>query len=194
MNAQQLGEAAPRRGNKITRGLAKAALALFGWRVMGQIPDLPKFVMIGGPHTSNWDFPIAMLLFIALGIRVSWMAKREFVGGPLGWLWRWMGGVGIDRRAAHGVVEQMVDAFEKREKFVLAIAPEGTRSKVKRWKSGFYHIAQGANVPIFPIVVDYGRKKLQLHPVFAPSGELTADLPQLQALYADVKGKRPDKQ
>lgn len=194
MKGQALETAVPKRGNKLTRGLSKLILALIGWRIVGQIPDLPKFVMIGGPHTSNWDFPMAMLLFIALGVRVSWMAKTEFVNGPMGWLWRWMGGVGIDRSAAHGVVEQMAATFEKRDKFVLAIAPEGTRSKVKRWKTGFYHIAQSANVPIFPIVVNYGRKTLHLQPVFLPSGNLAADLPQLQAYYSAVQGKRPDKQ
>ncbi len=186
--------AAPKRGNKVTRGLAKLILALIGWRIIGNVPDFPKLVMIGGPHTSNWDFPMAMLLFFALGIRVSWMGKHTFVNGRFGFIWRWMGGVGIDRRAAHGVVEQMVDAFKNRDKFILAVAPEGTRKKVKQWKTGFYHIAQGANVPIFPIVIDYGRKKLQLHPVFVPSGELAVDLPQLQACYAAVLGKRPENQ
>lgn len=192
MNVEQLGEAAPQRGNKVTRWLGRATLALFGWHIVGHVPNLPKFVAIGAPHTSNWDFPLGMLLFIALGLRVSWMGKDSFVNGPGKRIWRWMGGIPINRRAAHGVVDQMVDVFNDREKFVLGITPEGTRAKVEQWKTGFYHIAQGAGVPIFPVEIDYKLKRLRLHPVYVPSGELAADLPQIQALFAEAHAKRPN--
>jgi len=185
MNLQQPGEAAPKRGNKTTRWLGQATLALFGWQIVGQAPNLPKFVTIGVPHTSNWDFPLAMLLFITLGLRISWMGKDSFVNGPGKRIWHWMGGVPINRRSAHGVVDQMIDAFNHQDKFILGITPEGTRSKVSQWKFGFYHIAQGANVPIFPVEIDSRHKQLKLHPVFVPSGELAADLPKMQALYAN---------
>lgn len=192
MKVQQLGDAAPQRGNKVTRWLGRAALALFGWQIVGHAPNLPKFVAIGAPHTSNWDFPLGMLVFIALGLRVSWMGKDSFVNGPLKRVWHWMGGVPINRKAAHGVVDQMIDAFNNRDKFVLGITPEGTRAKVTQWKTGFYHIAQGAGVPIFPIEIDYKLKQLRLHPVFVPSGELATDLPSIQALFTKSHAKRPD--
>ena len=192
MKVEQVREAAPRRGNKITRWLGRATLALFGWHIVGQAPNLSKFVAIGAPHTSNWDFPLGMLLFIALGLRVSWMGKDSFVNGPGKRIWHWMGGIPINRRAAHGVVEQMIDVFNDREKFVLGITPEGTRSKVAQWKSGFYHIAQGAGVPIFPIEIDYKLKRFRLHPAFIPSGELAIDLPQIQAFFAEAHAKRPN--
>ena len=105
-----------------------------------------------------------------------------------------MGGVPIDRRAAHGVVEQMIDTFKNRDKFVLGITPEGTRSKVIKWKTGFYHIAQGAGVPIFPVEINYKEKTFILHPAFSPTGELAVDLPILQDLYAHSHGKRPELQ
>jgi 1-acyl-sn-glycerol-3-phosphate acyltransferase len=194
MNEQQSGEAAPQRGNKITRWLGRAAFALFGWHIVGYAPNLPKFVIIGAPHTSNWDFPLGMLLFIALGLRVSWMGKDSFVNGPGKRIWHWMGGIPINRQAANGVVDQMVDAFKNRDKFVLGLTPEGTRSKVERWKTGFYHIAKGANVPIFPVEIDYKAKRFILHPVFAPTGELAIDLPRLQAIYARSHGKWPELQ
>ena len=191
MKTQQIGEAAPRRGNRITRWLGRATLALFGWHIVGQAPNLPKFVIISAPHTSNWDFMFYMLLFIALGLRVSWMAKDSFVNGPLKPLWHWMGGVAINRKASSGVVDQMINEFKNRDKFVLGITPEGTRAKVAQWKSGFYHIAQGAGIPIFPFELDYKVKQIRLHPVFFPSGELTVDIPQIQALYANANAKRP---
>ena len=191
MNVQQLGDATPKRGNKVTRWLGRATLTLFGWQIVGQAPNLPKFVAIGAPHTSNWDFPLGMLMFIALGLRVSWMGKDSFVNGPFKRIWHWMGGVPINRKAAQGVVDQMIDMFNHRDEFVLGITPEGTRSKVAQWKSGFYHIAYGAGIPIFPIEIDYRLKHFQLHPVYIPSGELAADLPQIQALFANAQAKRP---
>lgn len=191
MELQQLGEAVPKRGNKVTRWLGRTTLAVLGWQIVGHVPNLPRFVAIGAPHTSNWDFPLGMLLFIGLGLRVSWMGKDSFVNGPLKRIWHWMGGVPINRRAAHGVVDQMIDVFNNRDRFVLGITPEGTRQKVAEWKSGFYHIAHGANVPIFPIVIDYQKKMFHLHPVFQPTGELQTDLRQLQAIYANAIGKKP---
>ena len=122
------------------------------------------------------------------------MGKDSFVNGPGKRIWHWMGGIPINRQAAHGVVDQMIDAFKNRDKFVLGITPEGTRSKVDRWKTGFYHIAHGAGVPIFPIEINYKVKQLILHPAFAPTGDLALDLPQLRDLYAYSHGKRPDLQ
>jgi 1-acyl-sn-glycerol-3-phosphate acyltransferase len=191
MKKIQMGEAAPKRGNKVTRWLARATLAVFGWQIVGFVPNLSKFVAIGAPHTSNWDFPVGMLLFIALGLRVSWMGKDSFVNGPGKRIWHWMGGVPINRKSTHGVVDQMIEVYNNRDNFVLGLTPEGTRSKVTEWKTGFYHIAQGAGVPILPVEVDYGTKRIRLHPVFMPTGKLEADLQFLKSLFANAQAKRP---
>jgi 1-acyl-sn-glycerol-3-phosphate acyltransferase len=182
----------PRRGNRFTKALANFLFRLFGWQIRGALPNLPKIVIIGAPHTSNWDFPLTMTLIFYLGVRFSWMAKKEFFVAPVAGLWRWLGGVPIDRQAANGVVGQMVEAIQQRAKIVVAIAPEGTRSKVARWRTGFYHIAYNAGIPIVPILVDYGRKILTITEPFIPTGDVEADLPLLQARYKGITGKNRD--
>ena len=182
----------PRRGNRFSKALANFLFRLYGWQVQGALPNLPKIVIIGAPHTSNWDFPLTMTLIFYLGVRFSWMAKKEFFVAPVAGLWRWLGGVPIDRQAANGVVGQMVEAIQQRAKIVVAIAPEGTRSKVARWRTGFYHIAYNAGIPIVPILVDYGRKILTITEPFIPTGDVEADLPLLQARYEGIIGKNRD--
>jgi 1-acyl-sn-glycerol-3-phosphate acyltransferase len=182
----------PLRGNRFSRALAGFLFLLFGWRVAGTLPNLPKMVIIGAPHTSNWDFPLAMTLIFYLGVHLNWMAKKEFFVAPVAGLWRWLGGVPIDRQAANGVVGQTVEAIQQRAKIVLAIAPEGTRSKVARWRTGFYYIAHNANIPIVPVLVDYGRKTLTITEPFTPTGDVEADIPLLQARYKDITGKNRD--
>lgn len=179
----------PRRGNRFSHLVAAFLFWLFGWRVVGAFPNLPKMVVIGAPHTSNWDFPLTMVLMFYLGISLNWMAKRELFAAPVARLLLWLGGVPIDRKAANGMVGQTVQAIQQRAKIMLAIAPEGTRSKVERWRTGFYHIAHQANIPIVPILVDYGRKTLTITDPFTPTGNVEADLPLLQARYQDVTGK-----
>jgi 1-acyl-sn-glycerol-3-phosphate acyltransferase len=179
----------PLRGNRFSKALAAFFFRLFGWQVTGALPNLPKMIIIGAPHTSNWDFPLAMTFIFYLGVRLNWMAKKEFFVAPVSRLWRWLGGVPIDRKAANGMVGQTVEAIQGRAKIVLAIAPEGTRSKVTRWRTGFYHIAHNANIPIVPVLVDYGRKTLTITEPFTPTGDVEADLPLIQARFQGVRGK-----
>ena len=179
----------PRRGNRFSKAVATSLFRLLGWKVDGALPNVPKMVVIGAPHTSNWDFPLAMTLIFYLGVPLNWMAKKEFFVTPFSYLWHWLGGVPVDRKAANGMVGQMVETIQQRAKIVLAIAPEGTRSKVERWRTGFYHIAHRANIPIVPILVDYGRKTLTITDPFIPSGDVDADMPLLQARYNGVIGK-----
>jgi 1-acyl-sn-glycerol-3-phosphate acyltransferase len=186
-----LGEAVPKRGNRFSRALGRALLAAFGWRIAGDVPNLPKLVLIAAPHTSNWDFPLAMAVIFAIGIHVSWMGKHTFVNGPLSPLLRWLGGIPVDRRGAQGVVGQMVDVFNQREQFVLGLAPEGTRKKVTAWKTGFYHIAVGAGVPIVPVTFDYGRRLVRIGAPLYPTGDITADMVHIEAFYQGVVGKNP---
>lgn len=191
LNAPVLGDAVPRWGNKWSRHLARGLMWLLGWRFAGHIPNLSKMVIIAAPHTSNWDFPVAMMMLIAMQVRVYWLGKHTFVHGRLKPLLVWLGGVAVDRRAATGVVEQTAVQFQQRDKFILGLAPEGTRSSVTRWKMGFFYIAQAANVPIVPIALDYGRKTIGIgEPIWPDVGE-TAVLAQARSFYADVEGKRP---
>jgi 1-acyl-sn-glycerol-3-phosphate acyltransferase len=190
VNAPVLGDAIPRWGNRLSRQGARGLMRLLGWRFAGSVPNLPKMVLIAAPHTSNWDFPLAMMLLIALQVRVYWLGKHTFVNGPLKPLLLRLGGVSVDRRAASGAVAQTAVQFQQRDKFMLGLAPEGTRSLVSRWRMGFFYIAQAANVPILPVSLDYGHKTIGIGaPIWTDVGE-TAVLAQLRSFYADVQGKR----
>lgn len=186
-----LGTAAPKRGNGVTRRLASAILGLFGWRLAGRIPDVSKLVVVGAPHTSNWDWILVILAAYALGAQISWLAKHSLFRPPFGGFFRYLGGIPVDRRAAHGMVGEIIEAFQRRDKLMLCITPEGTRSKVQAWKKGFHHIAKGANVPIVLASFDYGRKVVGFGPTLVASGDIDADLQTIQALYAGVQAKQP---
>lgn len=170
---------------KTCRGL----LRLCGWSLAGEFPDTQKLVLIAAPHSSWWDGVWGLLIKVAIGADVHFMAKQELFRGPLGGLLRRLGGMPIDRSAAKGVVEQMADQFRQREAFWLGIAPEGTRKPVTRWKSGFWHIAHDACVPIFPVAFHYPDKTIQLGPLFDASDDMDADIARLRAFYTPFKGK-----
>ena len=186
-----LGPLVPRRGNWFSRSIARGILSLFKWRIVGEIPNSPKILFIGAPHTSNWDYVLTLLTMMALNGDLHYVAKHSLFNNPLGSIFRWMGGVSVDRQKTHGFVEQMVDQFERRERFVLAIMPEGTRSKVASWRSGFYFIALRAQLPISLVAFDYGSKRMRLGVGMKPSGNYEADLPIIQAYFADIQGRHP---
>jgi 1-acyl-sn-glycerol-3-phosphate acyltransferase len=155
------------------------------------VPD--KYVLIGSPHTSNWDFPIALLLLRVLGIEGHWIAKHTVFRWPVGWLMRWLGGLPVDRTSSHNFVDQIVQLFEERERLVITIAPEGTRKRTAHWKTGFYYIALGAGIPIVLGYLDYPNKRGGLGPTIQPSGDLEADLDRMKEFYADKTGRHPGK-
>lgn len=191
LNAPVLGDKIPRWGNRFMRWLGRGLLRLLGWRFQGAVPNLPKMVLIGAPHTSNWDFPLAMVALFALNVRVYWLGKHSFVNSPLKPLLLWMGGVPVDRRGAHGVVGETAVQFQTHDQFLLGLSPEGTRKLVPFWKMGFFYIAQAANVPIVPVSLDFGRKIIGIgHPIWPEVGE-TAVLNQLKTFYKDVQGRHP---
>ncbi|MGN6788463.1 MAG: lysophospholipid acyltransferase family protein [Rhodanobacteraceae bacterium] len=167
----------------------RAAVRLGGWRLEGEFPDVPKLVLIVAPHSSWWDGIWGLLFKVALGVDISFMAKRELFRWPLGGLLRRLGGLPIERGAAGDVVGQMVERFGTRERLWLGIEPEGTRKAVKKWKSGFWHIARQAGVPILPGYFDYPRKVIGLGPLFQPTGDREADLAALKAFYQPFRGK-----
>lgn len=162
------------------------------FRFAGEIPNLPRFVLIGAPHTSNWDFVVGMLLLFALGLRVRWLGKHTIFRAPFGGFMRWMGGIPIDRRQTEGIVEQACAKFAESDQLIIGLAPEGTRKPVDRWKTGFYRIALGAGVPIALGVIDFGNRELRVDSVFHPTGDMESDLKAIRSRYLGVQGKRPE--
>ena len=183
MAIAELGEAVPRRGNRFSRGFWRAVFRLSGWHIEGALPNLPKFVIIGAPHTSNWDFPVAMSMVLALGLDAHWIGKHTLFRWPFGGVMRWFGGIPVVRSERRGVVDQIIEIFESRERLVFGVSPEGTRKRVDRWKTGFYHIAVGAGVPIVPAYFDYPRKVIGFGLPLTPSGDKEADIAFLKAFY-----------
>ena len=177
----------------IKRSLGHLILRVNGWRWHGDIPETPRFVLIAAPHTSNWDLVYMLAFSWITGVKLSWMGKHTLFQGWRGAMLRRLGGVPIDRRSPQGMVGQMVDLYEQRERFVLAIPPEGTRKLVPRWKSGFYHIARGANVPIVMGYLDYARKEGGFGPSLLPTDDLRADMDALRAFYQDKQARYPEK-
>ncbi len=186
----QLPPQMPKLRDSWQRRICRTALRMTGWSVVGKFPDKSKLVFIAAPHSSWWDGIWGLLIKVAIGADVHFMGKRELFRGPLGGLLHRLGGVPIDRGAAKGVVEQMIDQFHRRDQFWLGIAPEGTRKPVKRWKSGFWHIAHAAGVPIFPVAFHYPDKTIRLGPLFDTSADMETDMARVRSWYAPFRGKR----
>jgi 1-acyl-sn-glycerol-3-phosphate acyltransferase len=169
--------------------LAKWLFRLIGWRAIGQVPNVPKFVVIAAPHTTNFDGVLVIFAAQIYRVKLYWMGKHNLFKPPFGGLLRWLGGIPIDRNAPQGAVRQMIEAFKTHEKLILVITPEGTRKRVARWKSGFYFIAQGADVPVLLAYMDYSRREVGLGPLIYPSGDMEADLAEMQAFYTGKVGR-----
>jgi len=166
-------------------------MRLAGWRVEGSLPDIPKFVLIGAPHTSNWDFVLFLGVIFSLRADARFMGKAELFRPPYGWFFYYCGGVPVDRKKSTGLVEQMVEAFNRSDRFILTIAPEGTRHHVSEWKRGFYHIAVGAGIPIVIAKVDGKRRTVPIGQVFQPTGDVEADMNAITAMFEGVTGINP---
>ena len=170
--APSLPPNAPVTGGPISRALGRLTLKMLGMKLGGTIPDVPKVILIGAPHTSNWDLLLAMGMKYALGLNYNWMMKKEAFFFPFGGMFKRMGGIPIDRKAAKDVVGQMQDWFEANEKAWIGITPEGTRAKVERYKKGYLRIAYAANIPVFVVGVDSDSRTL----VFDQFMDLTGDI------------------
>lgn len=186
----EVGTQIPRSGGPASRALGRWTLRALGWRVEGPFPDAPKLVIIAAPHTSNWDFVVGIAAKLALGIRVLWFGKDSLFRGPLGAIMTSLGGMPVDRSSAHDIVSQLVAEFARRDQMILALAPEGTRKRVERWRTGFYHIAQGARVPILPVALNWGERAVQVGQPFVTTGDIDQDLVELQGRFAGVSGRR----
>ncbi len=169
--------------------MCRFCLKLRGWKLQGKLPKVPKFVLIGVPHTSNWDFPLALAIAFVYRIDMHWMGKDSLFTSWRGPIMRWLGGIPINRSSSSNVVAQTIEAFNTSEHLVVAIPPEGTRAKVDKWKTGFYYIALGANVPIALAFLDYKRKVGGFLSTYHPTGDVEKDIAEIRACYYGISGK-----
>ena len=171
------------------RRLCRWIVVRAGWKLVGEFPNVPKLVFVAAPHSSWWDGVWGLLFKVALGLDASFMAKRELFFWPLGPLLRRLGAIPIERSAAHGVVPQMVQRFAASERLWLGIAAEGTRKKVRKWKSGFWHIAREAGVPVMLVYFHYPEKTIGVGPLLETTPDLDADMARIRAFYVPWQGK-----
>ena len=197
MNTRQnfiFPDSLPRRGNALSRWLGRTMLRLGRWRYQVEFPDTPKIIIAGAPHTSNWDAIWAIAFILATGLDIHFLAKSEAFPAWAGWLLRAVGGIPVDRRSPGGLVDRTVAEFQRRDKFVLVVAPEGTRKRVERWKSGFYRIATAAQAPIVLGYLDYPKRIVGIGPTFQTTGDMEADIAAMRAyLEANVTPRHPER-
>jgi 1-acyl-sn-glycerol-3-phosphate acyltransferase len=187
----ELPPSIPTRGWWLGRFIGRLVLAAARWSFAGTVPDVSKAVIIVAPHTSNWDFVIGAAAMLALDLDVRFLGKHTLFKGALGWLMRLLGGIPVDRsQPGSGVVEEMGDRMRSADQFLLALAPEGTRSSVEKWKTGFHRIALMAGVPIAPATLDYGRRQVRFGMMVMPSEDLESDIQTLQKFFHASEGRR----
>lgn len=172
----------------LLRVISIILLKLMGWKTRGEPLDYQRCVLIGAPHTSNWDFPLMLMVVLKLKLRVFWMGKHTLFPFPFGWFMKWLGGIPIDRSASHNVVNETVRQYAENEQLIVLIPPEGTRKKVAKWKTGFYHIANLAKVPILLGYVDASTREAGFADFYEPSGDVDKDMEEILAFYASKKG------
>jgi len=172
----------------ILRLLALTVLKLCGWKTIGADLEQKRFVVIGAPHTSNWDFPLMLSVVLKLRLEVFWMGKHTLFPFPFAWLMKWLGGIPINRAKSHSVVDETVHHYAEHEKLIVLIPPEGTRAKVNSWKTGFYRIAKNANVPILLGFVDAEKKQAGFAGFFYPTGNIEKDMAEIRDFYSTKKG------
>lgn len=178
----------------LAQRLARFILRLIGWRTHAIRPKTSKYVIIGAPHTSNWDFGLMLLLMGAEQLPIRFMGKDSLFKGPLGPIMRSLGGIPVNRQERTKLVDQIAAKFEEYDNLIIGLAPEGTRGKTTHWKTGFYYIALKAKVPIALAYLDYGNKIIGVGPNFMPSGDIQADFEIIREFYSGVEGKNPKKQ
>ncbi len=169
--------------------ISRLGLKLAGWKTEGKPPSEKNFVLVAAPHESNIDFILLLAIGFVLGFKLYWMGKNSLFKGPLGPITKWLGGVPVDRSKSNNLVDQMVNNFKTINGLILTIPPEGTRSHVERWKTGFYYIALGANVPIALGFLDYKRKVGGFGPICYPCGDIDKDLKKIQRFYSNIIGR-----
>lgn len=192
MGLIESGIGSPRIG-KIQALLGILFLAVTGWKVAGSVPDIPKFVLVLAPHTSNWDLPFILAVMYGLGLKINWFGKKELFSWTVGGIFKWLGGIPIDRGSRQNVVQQTAQTIREREQIVIGIAPEGTRSQSSHWNTGFYYIASLAQVPIVFGYLDYAQKVGGLGPMMYTTGNIEADMKVIREFYSDITPRYPQK-
>lgn len=167
---------------------------LLGWKTKGQFPqELKKYIVAVAPHTSNWDFPLGVAARSILHLQsAKFLGKSQLFKPPFGWFFRWLGGYPVDRSSSHDMVEHVTNLFNSHDKFILAIAPEGTRKKVEKLKTGFYYIAKSANVPIVPVGFDFKKKEIIVAEPMEVTDSFENDMEKLLGFYRSVTGKNSE--
>lgn len=178
--------------NTLFRLISIFLLKILGWKKEGTLPVEKKYVMIAAPHTSNWDFLYTILIAFAFKLKIFWMGKNTLFKKPFGPLVKWMGGIPVNRDRSNNLVDETIAWFNKNERLVIVVPPEGTRSKTTYWKTGFYHIAYGAGVPILLGYLDYKRKAGGFGPTFHPTGLIDDDMVIIRDFYSNITGRNPD--
>ena len=174
--------------------IAQLILSMLGWQLDDQLPREKKYVITGAFHTSNWDFPLGILAMWALGLKANWVGKHTLFRGPLGPVFKVMGGIPVDRTIHTGFIHRVAELYKTHDRMALTIAAEGTRSKTEHWKTGFYFIALEAGVPIALGYLDYSSKRLGVGATIYPTGDIRKDFETIREFYSDKAGLRPENQ
>ncbi len=179
-------------GSLAAKLIARSFLKLTGWTAEGARPSESRFVLIAAPHTSNWDLPYLLALAVVFDVKISWMGKHALFRPPMGWIMRFLGGIPVVRHRRGNMVSDLAQLFDQSDSIALVVPVEGTRSYVPHWKSGFYHIARAANVPIVPSYLDYSRRCGGFGPSLLPTGDIPSDMDELRDFYSDKVGRYPE--
>ncbi len=170
----------------------RTVLDVFGWRVVGELPNLERVLVIGAPHTSNWDFVYAMAAILGLNLKLRWLGKHTIFKFCVTWFMNWLGGIPVNRGKPESIVENVARLVERDKGIIIGIAPEGTRKKVEKWKTGFLRISTALDCPLFLVGLDFPNKLIVLDQLFYPTGDNDADIATLKAFYGKYTGKYPD--
>jgi 1-acyl-sn-glycerol-3-phosphate acyltransferase len=173
----------------MVKSICSFIFKILGWKITGKLPDLKKFIIIVAPHTSSWDFPLGVLAREIIDRDIRYLGKKELFKPPFGWIFRALGGYPVDRQQSQSTVDRVVEIFYEQESFLLALAPEGTRSQVTEWRTGFYHMAVKSGVPIQMIGMDYSRKAIEILELFYPCGDIERDIPIIRDSFSKFRGK-----
>jgi 1-acyl-sn-glycerol-3-phosphate acyltransferase len=166
---------------------------IMGWKLVNNFPkDIKKYVVIAAPHTSWQDFPIGILARNTSGVKINFIGKDSLFKGPFGFIFRSLGGTPVDRSKSNNLVDAIVNVFNSKEEFRLALSPEGTRKKVEKWKTGFYYIAKGANVPVVMATLDFGKKQVKISDPYYTTDDKEKDFEHFKSFYKGVLGKKPE--
>jgi len=191
MSAQDY--AIPRRNFFLGRLLGRLLLGLLRWKIRGELPGLSKVVLVVAPHTSNWDWIIGMAAALSLDLDAHWLGKHTRFEGRLRRPLLWLGGIPVNRTRPEGVIEQVVEVCDRREKFLLGVAPEGTRRPVAHWKTGCWRVASATGMPLLPVAIDYAHREIVIYDPFRTGTDMEADMERLSAVFAAEMAKYPDK-